>query len=326
MTQTIFVARPRLDCSFKEGPVPNVVGAPNHPILARFGQFIDRLEAHHRSLGHHVISDLRPLWRFELDEMQYQATHCDHLYFPHRLRCQFPIGDNALFYKNAPLNGFMTIDPAGWGASLSFLPFDVEVSESADLLFERVRRRTTQNDSIFDQPPLSGRPIAGPYHLFVCQLPHDETIKYHSDVGVVDALAATLAYCKAAGIPLLVKGHPANPKSMAPLKAMTEASSEGLWVDDISIHTCIQNAEAVFMVNSGSGMEVLLHDKPLVRFGRAEYDSAVAQARPDVASIAVALAEQTSTRERAAFISGFLNRCVELDDPGSFQRVLNDLR
>jgi hypothetical protein len=50
------------------------MGAPSHPILARFGQFIDQLEAYRLPQGDQAVSDLRPLWRFDLDEMS--STIC----------------------------------------------------------------------------------------------------------------------------------------------------------------------------------------------------------------------------------------------------------
>ena len=214
----------------------------------------------------------------------------------------------------------MTVDPAGWGASLSFLPLPTSPSEAADRRYAVLRERIFRNESIFTQPALTGPPVAGDYDLFLCQLPHDETIQFHSDVSVSEALAAVLAHCRHLGRRLVVKGHPANRKSMEPLKALTSAYAEAVWIDDVSIHACIAGAACVFTVNSGSGMEVLLHGRPLIRFGRAEYDAIVDQAKLDYIPEGRGMA--SSTRERSAFIHAYLSRCLAIDDPKSFEIVL----
>lgn len=320
MTRRILLAKPRLDCSFKQGPVPDVIGPPLNPILREFGRFLEQIQSFHEARGDTVVVDEQPLWRFELSELQARAVAFDRVYFPHKLRRQFPIGTNAWFYKNAPLAGFMTVDPSGWGASLSFLPPPVSPSEVADQGYAVLRERIARNESLFAQPALKGPPVPGAYDLFLCQLPHDETIRFHSDVGVSEALAAVLAHCRAAGRRLVVKGHPANRKSMEPLRAMTAAYPGAAWVDDVSIHACIAGAACVFTVNSGSGMEVLLHDRPLIRFGRAEYDAVVDKAAID--DVASARGRISTTRERAALIHAYLSRCLAIDDPESFETVL----
>jgi hypothetical protein len=240
-----------------------------------------------------------------------------------KLRDQFPIGDNAYYYKNAPLPGFMTVDPVGWGASLSFLPLQAPPDAAADRRYDILRDRIRRNISVFDQPPMSASPTRAPYDLFLCQLPHDETIQFHSDVGVPEALSAVVEFCESQHRRLVVKGHPANPKSMRPLREITEAARGALWVDHLSIHDCIASAECVFTVNSGSGMEVLLHDRPLVRFGRAEYDSVVRQASATAESISETDPRSSTTRERASFLDAYLSRCLEIDDLDSFDRILS---
>lgn len=325
MRRTVYLARPRLDCSFKPGPTPAAPGPPLNGILAQFGEFLDRLQAYHEDRGDRVIVDVRPLWQFGLEEMQKRARTCDRLYFPHKLRAQFPIGPNAFFYKNAPLGRYATVDAQGWGASLSFLPLEFEPGEAADTLYAFLQTRLERNESIFDQPPRGAAPVESSYDLFVCQLPHDETIRFHSDVSVAEALSVVIAHCEASERCLVVKGHPANRKSMLPLKALADASAYALWVDDVSIHSCMAFARRVYMVNSGSGMEALLHDRPLIRFGRAEYDSVTPKADLTVDSVAQIGEMRSDTRTRAAFISAYLSRCVALDEPASFARILERL-
>lgn len=321
MRRHIFLARPRLDCSFKRGPVPEVEGPPTTSLRVRFGRFLDLLEAYHRDSGDLVEVETRPLWQFELDAMQKCAAQNDRVYFPHKLRAQFPIAPNALYYKNAPL-GVYTVDPAGWGASLSFLPLRLTFGAEAMAVAARLRERVARNESTFDQPALGDRPVEGPYELFVCQIPHDETIQFHSKVTVDQALAVVIAYCERMNVTLVVKGHPANPRSMQPLRARAEASPAAIWVDDISIHTCLAGAARVYMVNSGVGFEAMLHDRTVIRFGHAEYDCVTPLSAPDVDSLAALDAYRHSSEANAAFLQSYLRHTIQNDDPASFAPVL----
>lgn len=67
-------------------------------------------------------------------------------------------------------------------------------------------------------------------------------------------------------------------------------------------------------------MDVLLHDRPLIRFGRAEYDAVVDQAA--IEDVASARGRISTTRERAAFIHAYLSRCLAIDDPKTFETIL----
>ncbi|WP_349322224.1 hypothetical protein [Asticcacaulis sp. MM231] len=297
--------------------------APSSPILKQFGQFIDGIELYHYSAGDVVTTVCKPLWQFSFDEMANACLLYDRVYFPHKLRSQFPIGDNAFFYKNAPLNGYFTADPDGWGASLSFLPPALERGEKANHTFNFLKAKITENESIFAQPAQGAPPASSPYDLFICQLPHDETIKFHSQVSVEDALTTTLLYARETGRTLVVKGHPANPKSMLPLQKLTLANANAKWVDHISIHTCFAGAERVFLVNSGSGMEALLHDTLVVRFGHAEYDCVTPQSAPNVADLTRVAEWHHDREDYAAFLHAYLQRCIKLGDVNSYARVLS---
>jgi hypothetical protein len=318
----VFIARPRLDCSFKKGPVPSEVGPPRGPLRAGYARFLDGLAAYHDGLGDVVTVETRPLWQFELDDMQAASGVHDTFYFPHKLRPQFPIGANALYYKLAPLSDYMTVDPAGWGASLSFLPLPIVTNAAAVQTFDRLRQMIDRNESKIEQPAAGPPPVPEAYALFVCQVPHDEAILFHSRVSVESALASAIAYAEHRDITLVVKGHPANPKSMVPLKALADASNRAVWVDDISIHTCLAGADRVLLVNSGVGMEAMLHGKPVIRFGRAEYDAVVPRADPSVGSIVGLEQSPFGVADYAGFFHAYLAHCIRIDDIGSYAPVL----
>ena len=108
---------------------------------------------------------------------------------------------------------------------------------------------------------------------------------------------------------------------MLPLKAVADASPVARWVDEVSIHSCLEDAKRVYLVNSGAGFEAMIHGKPIVRFGHAEYDRVVPQAAAEVVSIARQTAEADIPRY-AAFLDGYLSACISLADASSYARVL----
>jgi hypothetical protein len=326
MAKSIYIARPRLDCSFKAGPIPDVEGPPRNTALGIFGTFMDSLEAFHLGRGDKVVAERRPLWQFDLPYMQQQAQAHDRVYFPHRLREQFPIGGNAWYFKTTAFAEYLTADPQGWGASLSWLPLKkTPPDEPAWQFFRGLSERIWSNHSIFEQPARSALPAGKAdegYLLFVCQIPHDETLLFHSEVSVAEALASVIAYAEHVGLPLWVKGHPANPKSMQPLRDLARASSAALWVDNASIHDCLAGARRVFLVNSGVGFEAMLHDRTLIHFGHAEYSSVVPRAEPTLASLLALHDYQHDLADYVGFLNSFFARTLRYDLPSSFGSVL----
>ena len=91
----------------------------------------------------------------------------------------------------------------------------------------------------------------------------------------------TIDVCQELGLQVIVKGHPVNPGSMVPLKKITNRYDNAVWMENINIYDILPKAKAVVMVNSGTGMESLLHHKPVIMFGRAEYSCVAHQIRKD---------------------------------------------
>ena len=47
----VLILAPRLDCMFKEGPVPEVEGPPNDPIRVHWANLVKRLTEDHEEKG-----------------------------------------------------------------------------------------------------------------------------------------------------------------------------------------------------------------------------------------------------------------------------------
>ena len=274
---------PRLDVTFKEGPVPEARG-PIAPIRVHWQHVGDRILQAHRKKGDWVQYIEKPLWQFTPEFVE--SLEADIVYIPHKSTDTFPVkGKEVRYYMQSVFPWQFYIDSKGFAGGASRYPFEFDKDREIPprSFYTEMMVRALLGESKFEQPPISEITIKSdaPYVLFLCQIPHDETIKYHSDVSVWDALKYTLEATKELNMPLVVKGHPVNPGSMAPLHSLCKLYKHVYWFDNINIHDLIPKAHAVVVVNSGTGMETLLHKRPIVTFGRCEYDCVSNKATAD---------------------------------------------
>lgn len=268
---------PRLDCSFKEGPIPFHPGPPNHPIRLHWKRFIESTIHKLMNDGHHVDIIHAPLWKMPYDAIKQYESKYDVIYVPHKEKHNYPLS-NALFYMQTVIPRYFTVDSKGWGAHLSYLPLDL--NEDNEDVFDILREEQEMNISKFEQPK-TVLDVDGDFILFVCQIPHDETIKYHSNVGVEDALIKTLEWAQKNEKNVVVKGHPVNPASMQRLIEITMHFKQ-TYVDDVSLLSCLKKCESVFLVNSGVGFEAILQGKPIFQFGNSEYEQVVNKVQKNI--------------------------------------------
>lgn len=267
---------PRLDIPFKNlGQVSKTRGVVA-PIRRHWQKLTDMLVRYHELSGDIVTLIERPQWQHTEEYVKSIVPDYDLAYVYHRQKIDFDCGDNVRYIMQTVFPEYFTIDHVGWGANLSYCPLEIETvcSTSASVFYEQLRRRIENNVSKFDQPPL--QMIGDKYDvLFVCQIPHDETIRYHSDVSVAAALARTLETAKRHNWKVLVKGHPVNQMSMETLRNIAAQYGATYICSEISIHDAIRASDRVAMVNSGVGFEAMLHHKPIFTYGRSEYQNVV---------------------------------------------------
>lgn len=262
------VVYPRLDVSFKEGPVP-VERGEVPPIRLYWTKFVESLTKHLKKMGGTVDCIEIPLWQLNVNSFDWSLY--DLCFIPHHQKKSFLKSkdvSNLRYYMQSPFPEYFSIDSVGWGGSLSFLPIQIHDYDEHPI-FEHLRDKFERNVSKFTQPDddYTGRD----YIFFPCQIPHDQTIQYHSDISVYDALVETISACNILNKKLVVKGHPVNPSSMSELKRLVLKSNGVEWVANYNIKSLIENCDAVVTVNSGVGLESLLALKPVYSFGKSEY-------------------------------------------------------
>ena len=94
---------------------------------------------------------------------------------------------------------------------------------------------------------------------------------------------------------------------------LREIGKECLWADNVNINNVIANASAVVMVNSGVGMESILHGKHIAIFGDADYDSVVCKVTPSTAvdKISSLLESDPDIDSYRAFVNTYVSKMYD---------------
>jgi len=322
----IALMSPRLDCSFKQGDVPATEGPPNHPLRLHWMKFTEILAQYHAGMGDTVVIHKLPLWQMTLEYVKETAQQYDAVYMPHKMKMNFDAGDNVFYYMQTVLPWLFTIDHQGWGAALSWSPLTPKpvIDET---LWKYLQGYKNKNQSKFEQPeqiPINEKDFA----LFICQIPHDETIKYFSNYSVLKCLEAVCDATKLMGKRLIVKGHPINPYSMEHLIAECKKHNHVRYCDNVSIHELMSKASHVITVNSGSMLEAMLHEKPIYAFGGADYGAVVNRFPTGTVDYRVKdkleapFDRDLMVKTYKYFVTDFVDHCYNYNDPDSFKKVI----
>jgi len=315
----VIILFPRLDVMFKEGPVPDHRG-PVAPIRLHWARFVELLYHHHDTKHDSVEVIEKPLWQFTRAFVE--SLEADIIYIPHKSVDTFPLVSSAeiRYYMQTVFPFMFYVDSKGFAGGSSRYPFDIEYTHKTRF-YEEMIDRARRGESKFDQPaPLNIYKLPQNFVFFPCQIPHDETIRYHSDVTVLQALIAVLEATKKLNISCVIKGHPVNPRSMDDLIFASRDYNHAQWIDNISIHEVMPKSRAVACVNSGTGMEALLHKVPVITFGRCEYDCVTNKATPS--TIETVLTNATFSEEKTkAFFETWYNWCIDTRKIESYSRL-----
>ncbi|MGH8025448.1 MAG: hypothetical protein ACREO0_01865 [Pseudoxanthomonas sp.] len=339
----VAVFLPRLDLPFKrEGMgrdgMPPVQAAETVSLRLWWMRFSLELVA--TLVRHGLDARLVELPAWEIDPQRIDAEGVQLAFVPHRCRLDFTGGETPVwFYMQEFFRSVFVLDPHGWSASSSIYPVDPDTLPAATLgVWDRYRSafdagtldsKFGQNESASKlQLEESGGLPSGPYVFFPLQVPHDQSLRYFSDVAEMDAVIAAHELCKATGRTLVLKEHPANRSSMQSFRERFDGPvvhwSEG------NIHDILKHADAVITLNSGVGFEALLANRPLITLARVEYDAVSHKAVPNqlrnAFEAAIAESDDARASRYARFVDWFLGRhAVDLSRPEEARRILDRL-
>ena len=203
---------------------------------------------------------------------------------PHTSRRERP--DAHLFFKEMHLPGLFTVDVDGWGVEHSALRRGIDFEcIDADAAIPRVaalrERMVTGNLSRQPQPLTGDVPDAG-YILFALQMPADSVVVDHSPISMMELVHSVTDWAEARRQRVSVKLHPCSLNIADLVKAVEERTRGSEYVVEVrgNIHSLIAAARGVFVINSRTGFEALLHGKPVATFGDCDYKRVTFAATP----------------------------------------------
>lgn len=357
-TPKIVVLLPRLDLPWKRPSERNVPIVSEDVLELRlyWMRFVTMLSNELESRGLDVEIQVLPAW--EIDRQLVDSLGANLVLVPHRCKIDFAEGTTpVMFYMQEYYRWMFVVDPDGWSASASIYPVDaVQLqnkvrSQSYDLYRKRLyagelqskfaqptELSTTLSRSRFSSLIRSLRtifklmptaPKGNSKIFFPLQIRHDQSIKYFCDHAFDDVLAAVIAWARSKKIEVHLKAHPVNPKLMQEYYARFPESTYVKWRDK-NIHDLIAESDAVFLVNSGVGFEALLHGKPIVMFGKAEYDCVAIKA--DIQNIDAAWSacqsvdSKTLTEQYRVFFDWFVSDyAIDLSQPATTKNRMSAL-
>lgn len=184
-----------------------------------------------------------------------------------------------LFYMQMHMKWLFTIDTNGWGADHSEKP----TQEDITCIDEEIARDFVRNlsDALLlsgetkcpQDTRLSETPSA-PFILIPLQIPRDYTLKYHSPITLRYFLDSMENWANESQNHIAFKLHPHN-KCDGDLIDMVNEAANSHYCHLVTgpIHELIKRSKGLFVINSGTGFEALIHGKPVATFGNCDYNT-----------------------------------------------------
>lgn len=285
----VLVLQPKLTVPFGQTPLASRYTFEDHrkigDLRSSWGLFAQGAADALARRGHAVVHLEIPNWQITADFIA--LCRPDLAFVPHRQSFELKVPKvRILYYMQVFFHWMFTVDRQGWGAGSSQYPCDAYIDGDG---FSPVYRTYVQtivenNISKFDQPPRLGRSAleeqgiipADDYIFFPCQIPTDQSIRYFSPLSLADVVTAVANWANERGIHVVFKQHPLD-RGKSGFLSQSVTGPYVRWVN-ASVHDLIAHAKAVYVVNSGVGLEAALHGKPVVTFGRVEYDRVTVRA------------------------------------------------
>lgn len=186
--------------------------------------------------------------------------------------------------KESPLANYFTIDSfgySGWSSVSRACSDDIEENTKSlshskiEEIHEKLYHEFVRcNYSKYDQPKVANSVLTGRKgYVLLCLQVVTDPVAQLAYIDVVSLLKYMVKLAKREKFELVIKRHPKCRSKYIErfLKRAEEVRNITITVD--SIHRLVANCKTVVTVNSGVGMEALIHLKPVVCSGRTEYAS-----------------------------------------------------
>ncbi len=235
-------------------------------------QFEDLLMESLNELGHAVLE--------QPEHPNIQDTPSDIIHkrgYVHQCKRDKPEGD--LFWMQMHMKYLFTLDTNGWGADNSNYPNGMssftneEEAVSRDFCKDLSEHLLSSGESKCPQAQVTDM-TPNRFILVSVQIPRDYTIKWHSPITVKYFIESIQAWAIETENHICFKMHPYNKIDLDLHTIIDEASSQSRYIHKVegNIHELIKRASGLFVINSGTGFESLVHGKPVATFGTCDYN------------------------------------------------------
>lgn len=181
------------------------------------------------------------------------------------------------FWMQLHCRELFTIDSQGWGTDHSgnklFNPEEIDQDEAKAFCKQTSSKMLESGSSKCIQPSYTDETPRS-FILVPVQIPRDYTIKHHSPITVKYFIESIQAWAIETETQVCFKMHPHNKHDSDLHNAVDEAQASSKFVHKVegNIHELINRSNGLFVINSGTGFESLIHGKPVATFGDCDYN------------------------------------------------------
>ncbi|WP_228568778.1 capsular polysaccharide export protein, LipB/KpsS family [Campylobacter sputorum] len=196
---------------------------------------------------------------------------------------------NILRYKEGYFHDIMFFDDigfSGFSSNIDSKKVNLINQNEANKYFDKIYQTyTVKNLSKYEQTAPQKLNLPKKY-LFLAMQTTDDAVMQLSYFEPIDLVKKLVKFTQQNGLNLVIKRHPrCHDKNVDKLFSKI-SSLKHVFITTASIHQLIKNASAVFTINSGVGFEALMHLKPVVLFGKADYESCCVVCK-DIAKLSI---------------------------------------
>ncbi len=203
------------------------------------------------------------------------GTYADKRFYVHQNKREKPLGN--FFYMQMHMRELFTVDTNGWGYDHNgkdrFNPDEVNQEEATTFCKSKSHHLiSTGISKCVQQKECSSTPPV--FILVPLQIPRDYTIKHHSPVTVRYFVDSIMSWAEETETHVCIKMHPHNKGDYDLHQTVDEGARTSSFIHKVegNINTLIKRSLGVFVINSGTGFESLLHGKPVATFGNCDYN------------------------------------------------------
>jgi len=199
---------------------------------------------------------------------------CDKRIYWHRNRRD---EEADLYLMQMHMRDLFTVDTNGWGFNHSELKeclSNLEDKEDSTRFCQELSDKLhASGESKIAQPSITDA-TPEKFILVPIQTPRDYTITNHSPITVKYFIESIVAWAAEAQYHACFKMHPKNTNDHDLISAIQYGIDGSRYIHKVegNIHELTKRSMGLFVINSGTGFEALIHGKPVATFGDCDYN------------------------------------------------------